>query len=107
MTPMRAERPTTRGGYVCPQPEHARRGKDGLPLVIDPIRAYLDGQVPDGMEWEIAPDRELTVDHAASAALRTAYADVITPFEQALMPLRIEGAADLEPRAKVWKWEEQ
>jgi hypothetical protein len=22
------------------------------------------------------------------------------------MPLRIDGAADLDPRAKVWKWEE-
>ncbi|MFF8610729.1 hypothetical protein ACF06X_33015 [Streptomyces sp. NPDC015346] len=89
-----------------PAVEHARRGKDGLPLVLAPIREYLDGQVPGGLEWEISPDRELTYEHAASAALRTAYTDVINPFEQALMPLRIDGAADLEPRAKVWRWED-
>ncbi|MFF3343671.1 hypothetical protein [Streptomyces flavidovirens] len=89
-----------------PAAEHTRRGKNGWPLVLDPIREYLDGQVPDGLEWEITPDRELTVDHAASAAMRAAYADVINPFEQALMPLRIDGGADLDPRAKVWKWEE-
>lgn len=89
-----------------PAAEHTRRDKDGVPLVLAPIREYLDGHVPSGLEWEIIPDRELTVDNAASEALRTAYADVITPFEQALMPLRTDGAADLEPRAKVWKWEE-
>lgn len=38
------------------------------------------------MAWS-GPDRELMVDHAASEALRTAYAHVITPFDQALMPL--------------------
>ncbi|MFD5099828.1 hypothetical protein [Streptomyces albidochromogenes] len=31
---------------------------------------------------------------------------MINPFEQALMPLRIDGAAGLDPRAKVWRWEE-
>ncbi|MEV3993591.1 hypothetical protein AB0J57_32305 [Streptomyces sp. NPDC049837] len=89
-----------------PAAEHARRGKDGLPLVRGPIRTYLDGQVPDGLTWEVTPDRELTADHAASTPLRTAYADVPDPFELALMPLRIDGAAELDPRAEVWKWEE-
>ncbi|MFJ6797051.1 hypothetical protein [Streptomyces sp. NPDC091268] len=89
-----------------PAAEHARRDKEGLPLALASIREYLDGQVPDGLECEIIPDRELTCDHAASEALRTSYADVITPFEQALMPLRTGGAAGLEPRAKVWRWGE-
>ncbi|MFI6056341.1 hypothetical protein ACIBCO_40580 [Streptomyces violascens] len=40
--------------------------------------------MPSGLEWEIVPDRELTVDNAASTALRAAYAGVITPFEQEL-----------------------
>ncbi|MEU2184576.1 hypothetical protein [Streptomyces thermolilacinus] len=34
-----------------PAAEHAQRDKNGLPLVLDPIREYLDGQVPDGLEW--------------------------------------------------------
>ncbi|WP_146075787.1 hypothetical protein [Streptomyces sp. Ru62] len=90
-----------------PAAEHARCGKDGLPRVLGPIREYLDGQLPQGLTWEVTPDRELTVDHAASTAVREAYADVIMPFELALMPLRADGAAGLDPRAKVWKWEEQ
>ncbi|MEV6250558.1 hypothetical protein AB0M38_30865 [Streptomyces sp. NPDC051742] len=32
-----------------PAAEHVRRGKDGVPLVLPPIREYLDGQVPQGM----------------------------------------------------------
>ncbi|MET8771415.1 hypothetical protein [Streptomyces sp. NPDC004658] len=90
-----------------PAAEHARCGKDGLPRVLGPIREYLDGQLPQGLTWEVTPDRELTVDNAASTAVREAYADVIMPFELALMPLRADGAAGLDPRAKVWKWEEQ
>jgi hypothetical protein len=89
-----------------PAAEHAQRGEDGVPLVLAPIRDYLHGQVPGGLEWEISPDREMTLDTAASTALRTAYADVIDPFEQALMPLRTDGAAALDPRAKAWTWHE-
>ncbi|MEU9984846.1 hypothetical protein [Streptomyces sp. NPDC050856] len=88
-----------------PQAEH-RRGKDGILLVIHTLRQYLATLLPDQLPWHISPDRERTVDHAANMAMRTAYADVITPFEQALMPLRVDGAAELDPRAKVWRWEE-
>nr|WP_073491792.1 hypothetical protein [Streptomyces phaeoluteigriseus] len=38
--------------------------------------------------------------------MRTAYDDLIAPFERALMPLRRDGADALDPRAKVWKWDE-
>jgi hypothetical protein len=89
-----------------PQAEHARPGKDGLPLAIGPLRQYLTTQLPGGLKWEITPDRELTYDHAGSVAMRTAYDDLIAPFEHALMPLRRDGADALDPRAKVWKWEE-
>ncbi|MEU9671637.1 hypothetical protein AB0E25_40165 [Streptomyces bobili] len=33
-----------------PAVEHTRRDKDGVPLVLTPIREYLDGQVPPGLE---------------------------------------------------------
>ncbi|WP_347125962.1 hypothetical protein [Streptomyces sp. 21So2-11] len=49
-----------------PQAEHARLDKDGLPLAIAPLRQYLTTQLPDGLAWEIAPDRELTYDHATA-----------------------------------------
>ncbi|WP_138894524.1 hypothetical protein [Streptomyces chryseus] len=88
-----------------PASEHARLGKDGLPLAIGPLRQYLTTQLPDGLKWEITPDRELTYDHASSIALRAAYDDLIAPFERALMPLRRDGADKLDPRAKVWKWQ--
>ncbi|MFB7411418.1 hypothetical protein ACFCZ2_29990 [Streptomyces sp. NPDC056202] len=89
-----------------PAAEHARRDKDRLPKALGPLRQYLTTQLPDGLKWEITSDREYTVDHADSVAMRTAYDDLIAPFEQALMPLRRDGADALAPRAKVWKWEE-
>ncbi|MER5312758.1 hypothetical protein ABT034_33860 [Streptomyces sp. NPDC002773] len=89
-----------------PATEHTRRDTDGLPQAIGPLRQYLATQLPDGLKWEITPDREYTVDHAGSVAMRTAYDDLIAPFERALMPLRRDGADALDPRAKVWKWEE-
>lgn len=89
-----------------PAIEHARSGKDGLPQAIGPLRQYLSTQLPDGLQWEITPDRELTYDHAGSAAMRAAYEDLIAPLERALTPLRVDGADELDPRAKVWKWEE-
>ncbi|MFJ2153984.1 hypothetical protein ACIOHB_35155 [Streptomyces microflavus] len=70
------------------------------------MRQYLNTQLPDGLKWEITPDREYTVDHAASTAMRAAYDDLIAPFERALMPLRRDGAGALDPRAKVWMREE-
>ncbi|MEV6478015.1 hypothetical protein [Streptomyces sp. NPDC051657] len=70
------------------------------------MRQYLTTQLPDGLKWEITPDREYTVDHAASTDMRAAYDDLIAPFERALMPLRRDKAGALDPRAKVWKWEE-
>ncbi|MEV6250627.1 hypothetical protein AB0M38_31270 [Streptomyces sp. NPDC051742] len=89
-----------------PAAQHARLGKDGLPQALGPLREYLTPQLPDGLKWEIAPDREYTLDHAGSLAMRTAYDDLIAPFERALMPLRRDGADALAPRAKVWKWQE-
>ncbi|MFF4854657.1 hypothetical protein ACFY2N_07135 [Streptomyces rubiginosohelvolus] len=69
------------------------------------LREYLTAQLPAGLQWEIAPDRECTIDQAGSDALRAAYEGLIVPFEQALMLLRRDGAEALDPRAKVWKWE--
>lgn len=69
-------------------------------MVVDRLRQYLAEQLPDQLEWEIVPDRERTVEHAASSALRDAHDDLITPFERALMPLRQDGADALGPRAK-------
>ncbi|MEU3500807.1 hypothetical protein ABZ726_08570 [Streptomyces hundungensis] len=40
-----------------PADEHARLGPDGLPQVIGPLRQYLTTQLPDGLAWEITPDR--------------------------------------------------
>ncbi|PJN14659.1 hypothetical protein CG724_33845 [Streptomyces sp. CB02120-2] len=90
-----------------PASEHATVGKDGLPLVIAPLREYLTTQLPVGLRWEITPDRELTYDHASSTTLRAAYDDLIAPFERALMPLRRDGADALDPRARVWKWQKE
>ncbi|MFG3310288.1 hypothetical protein [Streptomyces wuyuanensis] len=90
-----------------PATEHAQRDKDGVPQALGALRQYLTAQLPDGLKWEITPDREYTIDHAGSEAMRAAYDDVIAPFEQALMPLRQDGADALDPQAKVWKWEEQ
>ncbi|WP_328681832.1 hypothetical protein OG905_38450 [Streptomyces sp. NBC_00322] len=88
-----------------PAAGHARRNPVGIPLALDRLREYLATQLPPGLEWEITPDRARTYDHAGSSALRAAYDDVIAPFERALLPLRVDGADDLDPRAKVWKWE--
>ncbi|THA36068.1 hypothetical protein E6R18_01540 [Streptomyces sp. A1277] len=89
-----------------PAAEHARRHTDGLPQALHPLREYLTTQLPDGLKWEITPDREYTLDQAGSSAMRTAYDGLIAPFERALMPLRRDGADALDPRAKVWQWEE-
>ena len=89
-----------------PAAEYARLDKDGMPLAIAPLRQYLTTQLPDGLKWEITLDRELTYDHAGSAAMRAEYGDLIAPFERALIPLRVDGTDALDPRAKVWKWEE-
>ncbi len=76
-------------------------GPDGLPQVIDPLRQYLTTQLPEGLLWEITPDREYTYDVAGSTAMRVAYDDLTGPFERALIPLRRDGADALDPRAKV------
>ncbi|MEU5241635.1 hypothetical protein ACH4UR_35585 [Streptomyces lydicus] len=88
-----------------PAAEHARQDKVGIPQALGPLRQYLTTQLPDGLKWEITPDRQYTVDHASSTAMRTAYDDLIAPFERALIPLRRDGADALDPRAKVRKWE--
>ncbi|MGI5262529.1 hypothetical protein [Streptomyces angustmyceticus] len=88
-----------------PAAEHARHDKDGTPQALGPLRQYLTTQLPDGLKWAITPDREYTVDHAGSTAMRAAYDDLIAPFERVLIPLRRDGADGLDPRAKVWKWE--
>jgi hypothetical protein len=41
-----------------PQAEHARRGENDIPVVVDRLRQYLDTQLPDLLEWEIVPDGE-------------------------------------------------
>ncbi|MEU7297676.1 hypothetical protein AB0A76_31520 [Streptomyces exfoliatus] len=74
-----------------PAAEHARLDKDGLPQAIGPVRRYMTTQLPDGLKWEVTPDREYTVDHVGSVALRAAYDDLIAPFERALLPLRRMG----------------
>jgi hypothetical protein len=89
-----------------PQTEHARPDENDIPVAVDRLRQYLTTQLPDLLEWEIVPDRDFTVDRAAGNALRDAYDDLIAPFERAQMPLRVDGADKLQPRAKVWKWEE-
>ncbi|MEU9110156.1 hypothetical protein AB0D54_38720 [Streptomyces xanthophaeus] len=88
-----------------PAAEHARRGENGLPVAVDQLHRYLTAHLPYLPHWEIVPDRERTVDHAASSAMRAAYADLVTPFEHALMPLRRDGADALDPRAQVCRWE--
>lgn len=89
-----------------PAAEHTRRSKDGIPPAVDTLRRYLATQLPTGLEWEITPDRERTIEHAAASEVRAAYDDLIIPFERALIPLRTDGAADLDPRVTIWKWEE-
>ncbi|MFJ4478783.1 hypothetical protein [Streptomyces xanthochromogenes] len=83
-----------------PAVEHAWRGPDGLPQALGPLRQYLAIQLPDGLKWEITPDREYTVDHAGSTAMRASYDEVIAPFERALMPLRRDGADALDHRGE-------
>lgn len=83
-----------------------RAKRERLPLVVGAMRDYLATQLPKGLEWEITPDREYTVGQVAADVLRAAYEDLVIPFEQALIPLRRDGAEELDPRAKVWRWEE-
>jgi len=90
-----------------PAAEHTRRGPDGVPLALEPLRRHLATELPAGLEWEITPDREQTLHHAASSDMRALYEDLIGPFERALMPLRVDGADALDPRAKIWKWEKE
>ncbi|MFE3205703.1 hypothetical protein [Embleya sp. NPDC059237] len=90
-----------------PAAENTRRDTDGIPRALAPLRRHLASELPAGLEWEIAPDREQTIDHAASSDMRALYEDLIGPFERALMPLRVDGADALDPQAQVWKWEEQ
>lgn len=49
------------------------------------------------------PDQERTVGPEAASALRDAYDDRLAPFERTRMPMRRDGAAALDPRAKVRK----
>ncbi|WP_327687309.1 hypothetical protein [Streptomyces sp. NBC_00467] len=88
-----------------PAAEHARLADHGLPVAVHRLHRYLADQLPDLQHWEVAPDRDRTVDHAASSALREDYEDLLAPFECALMPLRRDGAEKLDPRATVWRWE--
>ncbi|MEV7525612.1 hypothetical protein [Streptomyces sp. NPDC091371] len=88
-----------------PAAEQTCRGANGLLVAVDRLHRYLTAGLPYLPHWEILPDRERTVDHAASSAVRDAYDDLIAPFERALLPLRRNGAEQLEPRVKVWTGE--
>lgn len=82
--------------------EHARRGTDGIPLLIGDIWRTLRGMLPADLDdWSVGPDLGLTMDVARSGLMRAAYADLLGPLEDALHSLRRDGAQDIEPLARV------
>ncbi len=88
-----------------PRGEH--RDDHGIPVAVARIQQRLRALLPSQLQdWHIAPDRGLTLREAAGAALHDAYSDALRPFEAALMPLRVDGAERLEPRAEVWASDE-
>ncbi|MGH3908135.1 MAG: hypothetical protein ACRDTE_28730 [Pseudonocardiaceae bacterium] len=93
-----------------PRAEHERRGPDGHPLVIEKITRCLRGEVPldqrRGGRWRIAPHEDDTLRFAAGQTLRAAYADLLDPLENALAPLRRDGAENYEPHVTCWGNEE-
>lgn len=42
-------------------------------------------------KWQITPDREYTLDHVGSVAMRTAYDDLIAPLERAVVKSVVHG----------------
>lgn len=90
-----------------PRCEHERLNECGIPVVLSQLqqllRALLTVELDD---WCIGPDRSLTLLDAAGVALHEQYADLTQPFEAALMPLRRDGAEELEPRVQTWAVDE-
>ncbi|WP_433358709.1 hypothetical protein [Streptosporangium sp. CA-115845] len=86
-----------------PRSEHEHRDEHGVPLVVVQMHQLLHSLLPAELEnWSIRPDRSLTLREAAGSTLRDAYLDLLRPFETALVPLRRDGAEELEPRAQFW-----
>ncbi|MFI8944102.1 hypothetical protein [Streptomyces syringium] len=86
-----------------PRSEHERRDDNGTPRAVARLHQLLATLLPPELtDWHIRPNHDLTLSDAAGAALHGAYADLLRPFEAALLPLRRDGAEELEPRARIW-----
>ena len=83
------------------RPDHTRRGDDGTPPALNPVRAPLAEHLPPGLRWETAPDERRTTDLLATTALRTAYENLITPAETVLPPPHTDGAGAYEPIVRI------
>lgn len=90
-----------------PRSEHERRGQQGIPVVVSQLQQLLRTLLPSELDdWRTGPDRSLTLLDAAGTALHELYADLLEPFETALVPLRRDGAEKLEPRVQTWAVDE-
>jgi len=90
-----------------PRSEHERRDEQGIPVVVSRLLQLLRTLLPSELDdWQVGPDRTLTQLDAAGAALHEVYADLLEPFETALLPLRRDGAEELEPRVQTWAFDE-
>jgi hypothetical protein len=90
-----------------PRSEHERRDEQGIPVVVSQLQQLLRTLLPSELDdWRIGPDHTLTLLDAAGAALRELYTDLLEPFELALLPLRRDGAEELEPLVKTWAVDE-
>jgi hypothetical protein len=86
-----------------PRLEHRRRNGQGVPHAVAALHEHLRGQLPSGLDnWQINPDRTLSLREEAGRQLRHAYDDLLSPLELALLGLRRDGAQRLDPEARCW-----
>lgn len=83
-----------------PREQHERRPPCGAPTVVEELHNFLRATIHVG-DWQVAADRERSLEFAGQTVLRDSYADFLRAIEVELLGLRHDGAERLDPQIRI------
>jgi hypothetical protein len=86
-----------------PAAEHRGRSQGQPPGPIERVCEHLRSCLPERVDdWSVEFDEAATLDLYCAQAVREDYEDLLVPLEVALLGMRRDGAAALEPTLQRW-----